>query len=115
MASASIRMVDLLRETGAAVRGLALPAFMDNALQQVTTIRDGLDVGRDRRGRQAAAHGRRATRARRRLRLLRDASWDGAGGRAGARARRAVVSLTSRPSFRTLIGREVRYRRVSFD
>ncbi len=40
-ATGSIRMVDLLRGTGAAVRGLALPAFMDNALRQAGAIRQG--------------------------------------------------------------------------
>ena len=40
-ATGSIRMVDLLRGTGAAVRGLALPAFMDNALRQAPAIRQG--------------------------------------------------------------------------
>ena len=38
-ATGSIHMVDLLRTTGAAVRGLALPAFMDNALRQSDAIR----------------------------------------------------------------------------
>ena len=40
-ATASIQMVDLLRTTGAAVRGVALPAFMDNALRMVGAIREG--------------------------------------------------------------------------
>lgn len=40
-ATGSIHMVDLLRTSGAAVRGLALPAFMDNALRMVGTIRQG--------------------------------------------------------------------------
>ena len=40
-ATGSIRMVDLLRGTGAAVRGLALPAFMDNALRQAPAICQG--------------------------------------------------------------------------
>lgn len=44
-ATGSIRMVDLLRQTGAAVRGLALPGFMDNALLQVGTIRQGKMFG----------------------------------------------------------------------
>jgi hypothetical protein len=38
-------MVDLLRATGAAVRGLALPAFMDNALRQAPAIRQGKMLG----------------------------------------------------------------------
>jgi len=44
-ATGSIRMVDLMRKTGAAVRGLALPAFMDNALRQVDAIRQGRMLG----------------------------------------------------------------------
>lgn len=44
-ATGSIHMVDLLRSTGAAVRGLALPAFMDNALRQADTIRQGRMIG----------------------------------------------------------------------
>jgi uncharacterized protein YbjT (DUF2867 family) len=45
MATASIHMVDLLRETGAAIRGLALPGFMDNALRLVDSLRRGQMVG----------------------------------------------------------------------
>lgn len=44
-ATGSIHMVDLLRTTGAAVRGLALPAFMDNALRMVGTIKQGWMAG----------------------------------------------------------------------
>lgn len=44
-ATSSMHMVDLLRTTGAAVRGLALPAFMDNALRQAGTIRMGRMLG----------------------------------------------------------------------
>ena len=76
MASASIRMVDLLRGTGAAVRGLALPAFMDNALQQVATIRNGLMFGGidpDRKLPHTATYDAAAAAAG----LLGDRSWDG--------------------------------------
>jgi uncharacterized protein YbjT (DUF2867 family) len=44
-ATGSIHMVDLLRTTGAAVRGLALPGFMDNALRQAGAIRQGKIFG----------------------------------------------------------------------
>lgn len=44
-ATGSIQMVNLLRETGAAVRGIALPAFMDNARRQVDAIRQGKMFG----------------------------------------------------------------------
>ncbi len=76
MATASIRMVDLLRGTGAAVRGLALPAFMDNALQQVTAIRNGVMSGAissDRKLPHTATRDTAAAAAD----LLRDRSWDG--------------------------------------
>jgi uncharacterized protein YbjT (DUF2867 family) len=44
-ATGSIHMVDLLCTTGAAVRGLALPGFMDNALVQAGAIRQGKMFG----------------------------------------------------------------------
>ena len=44
-ATGPIHMVDLLRTTGAAVRGLVLPAFMDDALRIVGTIRQGWMAG----------------------------------------------------------------------
>ncbi|TXC67986.1 NAD-dependent epimerase/dehydratase family protein [Sphingomonas ginsenosidivorax] len=40
-ATGSIHMVDLLRSTGVAIRGIALPAFMDNALRMVGLLCDG--------------------------------------------------------------------------
>ncbi|MBW8802459.1 MAG: NAD(P)H-binding protein [Catenulisporales bacterium] len=43
--SASHAMEDLFRSTGAHVRALALPTFMDNILRQVATIRDGFISG----------------------------------------------------------------------
>ncbi len=78
MATASIRMIDLLRETGEAVRGLAPPAFMDNALQQVTTILDGLlsgAIGPDIKLPHTATRDTAAAAAA--ARLLQDASWKG--------------------------------------
>ncbi len=76
MATASIRMVDLLHGTGAAVRGLALPGFMDNALYQAATIRDGVMYGAlspDIKQPHTATRDTGAAAAR----LLEDASWDG--------------------------------------
>lgn len=76
MATASIHMVDLLRTTDAAVRGLALPAFMDNALQQVDAIREGRMVGPidpDKKLPHTATRDTGAVAAR----LLRDRSWTG--------------------------------------
>ncbi|HWD01166.1 MAG TPA: NAD(P)H-binding protein [Amycolatopsis sp.] len=43
--SASHAMEDLFRSTGAHVRALALPTFMDNVLRQVAAIRDGVVPG----------------------------------------------------------------------
>ncbi|MEV7043675.1 NAD(P)H-binding protein [Amycolatopsis sp. NPDC051061] len=43
--SASHAMEDLFRSTGAHVRALALPTFMDNVLRQVDTIRNGAVSG----------------------------------------------------------------------
>ena len=76
MATASIRMVDLLHGTGAAGRGLALPGFMDNALYQVATIRDGVmssTLSPDIKQPHTATRDTGAAAAR----LLADASWEG--------------------------------------
>ncbi|WAL67792.1 NAD(P)H-binding protein [Amycolatopsis cynarae] len=43
--SASHAMEDLFRSTGAHVRALALPTFMDNILRQVPTIKNGVISG----------------------------------------------------------------------
>ncbi|KAB8182801.1 NAD(P)H-binding protein [Microbispora catharanthi] len=43
--SASHAMEDLFRSTGAHVRALALPTFMDNILRQTATIRNGVISG----------------------------------------------------------------------
>jgi uncharacterized protein YbjT (DUF2867 family) len=43
--SASHAMEDLFRSTGAHIRALALPTFMDNILRQTASIRDGAIVG----------------------------------------------------------------------
>lgn len=75
-ATGSIRMVDLLRTTGAAVRGLALPAFMDNALQQVAAIREGRmsgPIAPDRKLPHTATRDIGAAAAK----LLLDLSWTG--------------------------------------
>jgi len=75
-ATGSIHMVDLLRTTGAAVRGLALPAFMDNALRQADTIRQGKMLGPidpDKKLPHTAARDTGAAAAG----LLIDRSWSG--------------------------------------
>lgn len=113
MATASIRMVDLLRETGAAVRGLALPAFMDNALQQLATIREGWMFGSidpDKRLPHTATRDMGAAA----VRLLRDRSWTG--------QEDVPVLGPEELSYSDLaaivsevIGREVRYQHVPLD
>ncbi len=113
MATTSIRLVDLLRGTGAAVRGLALPAFMDNALQQVTTIRDGRmsgAIGPDVKLPHTAARDTGAAAAR----LLRDTSWRG--------QEDVPVLGPEELSYGDLAaivsdvaGRDVHYRQISFD
>jgi uncharacterized protein YbjT (DUF2867 family) len=75
-ATGSIHMIDLLRTMGAAVRGLALPAFMDNALQQVDAIRQGQMFGvidPDKKLPHTATRDTGAAAAQ----LLRDRSWTG--------------------------------------
>jgi uncharacterized protein YbjT (DUF2867 family) len=76
LVTASIRMVDLLGATGAAVRGLAMPGFMDNALQQVGAIRQGQMFGPldpDKKVPHTATRDMGAASAR----LLQDRSWTG--------------------------------------
>ena len=113
MATASIRMVDLLRGTGAAVRGLALPAFMDNALQQVATIREGVmrgAIGADRKLPHTATGDTAAAAAG----LLRDRTWTGQedvpvlGPEELSYADLAAVVSE-------VTGREVRYEQVPFE
>ena len=113
MATASIQMVDLLRGTGAAVRGLALPAFMDNALQQLTTIKDGRMTGAiDPRKKlpHTAARDIAAAAAG----LLMDKSWTGQddvpvlGPEELSYSDLATIVSES-------IGRDVRYEQIPFD
>ncbi len=74
LVTASIRMVDLINETGAAVRGLAMPGFMENALQQVNAIKQGQMFGPldpDKKVPHTATRDMGAAAAE----LLRDRSW----------------------------------------
>ena len=76
LVTASTRMVDLLIETGAAVRALAMPGFMENALQQVQPIRGGQMFGPldpDKKVPHTATRDMGAVAAR----LLADRSWTG--------------------------------------
>ncbi len=113
MATASIRMVDLLRETGAAIRGLALPAFMDNALQQIATIREGRMVGSidpNKRLPHTATRDMGTAAAR----LLRDRSWTGQEDVPVLGPEELSYSDLA-ATVSEVIGREVRYQHVPFD
>ncbi len=109
----SIRMVDLLRDTGAAVRGLALPGFMDNALQQVEAIRQGRMFGPVDPGRKLPHTATRDAGAAA-ARFLRDRSWSGQedvpvlGPEDLSYGDLAAIASE-------VIGREVRYQQVPFD
>jgi uncharacterized protein YbjT (DUF2867 family) len=75
-ATASIHMIDLLCTTGAAVRGLALPAFMDNALLQAAAIRQGKMLGPIDPAKKLPHTATRDTSAAA-AKLLIDRSWSG--------------------------------------
>ena len=113
LVTASIRMVDLLNETGAAVRGLAMPGFMDNALQQVDAIKQGQMFGPldpDKKVPHTATRDMGAAAAR----LLQDRAWIG---------QEDVPLLGPEDlSFNEIaaivsevLGREVAYQQVPFD
>ena len=113
LVTASIRMVDLLNETGAAVRGLAMPGFMENALQQVDAIKQGRMFGPldpDKKVPHTATRDMGAAAAR----LLMDQSWTG--------QEDYPVLGPEDLSFNEIaaivaevLGREVRYSQVPFD
>jgi len=113
LVTASMRMVDLLSETGAAVRGLAMPGFMENALQQVAAIRHGQMFGPldpEKRVPHTATRDMGAAAAR----LLRDRSWTG--------QEDVPVLGPEDLSFNDIaailsevLGHEVRYSQVPFD
>ena len=76
LVTASMHIIDLLSDSGAAVRGLATPGFMENALQQVDAIKRGQMFGPidpDRKLPHTATCDTGAAAAR----LLMDRSWTG--------------------------------------
>jgi uncharacterized protein YbjT (DUF2867 family) len=113
LVTASIRMVDLLNGTGAAVRGLAMPGFMENALQQLDRLRQGRMLGPidpDRKLPHTATRDMGIAAAR----LLTDRSWAG--------QEDVAVLGPEDLSFNDIaailsevLGREVRYQQVPFD
>ena len=114
LVTASIRMDDLLMGTGAAFRGLAMPSFMENVLQQVPSLKtQGLLMGPldpDRKAPTTATRDMGEVAAR----LLADRAWTG---------QEDVPVLgpedLSMDDIAAILsdvaGREVRYRQVSFD
>ena len=109
----STRMVDPLRTTDAAVRGLAWPAFMENALQQVATIRQGQMFGSIDPGKKLP-HTAALDTAAAAARLLLDRSWTG--------QEDVPVLGPEKLSYNDLaaitsevIGREVRYQQVPLE
>ena len=113
LVSASIRMVDLLNETGAAVRGLAMPGFMENALQQLGPIQQGQMFGPldpDKKVPHTATRDMAAAAAR----LLLDRSWTGQEDVPVLGPEdlsfNEVTAIISK-----VLGREVRYSQVPFD
>jgi uncharacterized protein YbjT (DUF2867 family) len=76
LVTASLRMVDLFRRTGAAVRGLAMPGFMENTLMQLDAIRAGQLFGPIDPGRKLP-HTATRDMASAAARLLTDRSWSG--------------------------------------
>ena len=113
LVSASIRMVDLLNATGAAVRGLAMPGFMENTLMQVDAIRRGQLFGPidpDRKLPYTATRDMGAAAAR----LLRDHSWQGQEDVA-VLGPEELSSNDMAAILSDVLGQEVRYTQTPFD
>jgi uncharacterized protein YbjT (DUF2867 family) len=114
LVTASIRMDDMLMATGAAFRGLAMPSFMENTVRQAGGIKEkGMLFGPIRPDRKLPFTATRDMAAAA-ARLLHDDSWDG---------QKDVPLLGPEDlSFddqaaiiSDVIGRAVRYQRISFD
>lgn len=114
LVTTSLEMDNMLIETGAAFRGIALPSFMDNALRSVATIREqGVMFGAylaDKKAPKTAARDMGATAAR----LLADSTWTGTGEvpllgpeDLSPNEMAAIVS--------EVLGREVRYQHVPYE
>ena len=113
LVTTSIEMDDMLMGSGAAFRGLAMPSFMDNALQQAEPIKKGMMFGpidADRKSPTTATRdmGERAAR------LLADRSWTGQEevpllGPEDLSPKDIAAIISE------VLGREVRYQQVPFD
>ena len=113
LVTASLRMVDLLNGTGAAVRGLAMPGFMENALMQRDAIRQGRMFGPidpDKPLPHTATRDMGAAA----VRLLTDRSWSGQQDQPVLGPEdlsfNDIAAIVS-----DVLGREVRYSQVPFD
>lgn len=113
LVTASLRMVDLLNGTGAAVRGLALPGFMDNALMQLDGIRQGRMFGPIAPDRSLPHIATRDTGAAA-ARLLTDRSWQGKEDLA-VLGPESLSFIEIAAIVSEVIGRPVHYHRVPFD
>lgn len=114
LVTSSIRMDDMIMATGVAFRGLAMPSFMDNVLQQAASIKDqGAMFGpidADRKTPTTATRDMAAVAAR----LLNDGTWTG---------QEEVpvlgpedLSMNDMAAIMSdVLGREVRYQQVPFD
>ncbi|MBT0668110.1 NAD(P)H-binding protein [Novosphingobium profundi] len=114
LVSASMGMVDLLMSSGAALRGLAMPSFMENTARQVGAMKDkGLFFGPidpDRKLPFTATRDMGATAAR----VLLDDSWTGQNELPilgpedlSFKDQAAIISEVT--------GREIRYQQVGWD
>lgn len=114
LVTASIRMDDMLMESGAAFRGLAMPSFMDNLLRQADSIgQHGMFFGPSDPAKKAPTTATRDMGAVA-ARLLADPDWTGqeelpvlGPEDLSMDDMAAVVS--------DVLGREVRYQQVPFD
>jgi uncharacterized protein YbjT (DUF2867 family) len=114
LVTASIRMDDMLMESGASFRGLAMPSFMENTLRQAGVIKEkGMFFGPIRPDLKLPLTATRDMAAAA-ARLLCDESWDG--------QKEVPVLGPDDLSFNDqaaiiseVIGRTVRYQQISFD
>jgi uncharacterized protein YbjT (DUF2867 family) len=112
--TASIRMDDMLMETGAAFRGLAMPSFMENTARQAEVMKEkGMFFGPIRPDRKLPLTATRdmATAC---ARLLLDSNW---GGQAEAPVLGPEdLSFDEQASMISEVaGRPVRYQQIPFD
>jgi uncharacterized protein YbjT (DUF2867 family) len=112
--TASIRMDDMLMETGAAFRGLAMPSFMENTARQAAAMKEkGMFFGPIRPDRKlpfAATRDMAAAAAR----LLLDTGWSGQ--KEAPLLGPEDLSFEDQASIISAVtGRPVRYQQIAFD